>query len=106
MDYLLILGAVALVGLAILVLVVVIKSLIRNLSNATGEVDGWGVIDSIKKTSFKKGDVLVLTTEANLSMAQASRIREDISRSIPEGVKTVLLEGGLQLSVLSKGEGD
>lgn len=94
---------IAVIVFGVLVLIDTLRNIIKKKPR---EVDGWGVIASIKKTSFKKGDILVLTTEINLTRAQASRIREDVSRGLPEGVKTILLKGGLQLSVLTKEEGD
>jgi hypothetical protein len=92
---------IAVIVFGVLLLIDTLRNIIKKKPE---EVNGWGVIESIKKTSFEKGDVLFITTEANLTMQQIATLREDINRSLPEGVKPVLLEGGLQLSVLTKGE--
>lgn len=60
------------------------------------------LIESIKKTSFKEGDVVILKTEYNLSDNHYSRLRDEMERGLPKGVKTVILEGGLDIEILTK----
>ena len=62
-------------------------------------------IEEIKKVSFKAGDVVVLISEQNLTDNRVVRIRKQMKEGLPPGVKTVLLEGGLSIQILSKEEG-
>ena len=65
------------------------------------------MIESIKKITFDKNDILVLTCEQDLSDDQVTRIAEQIKGFLPEGTKILLLAGGIQLSVLTeKKEGE
>ncbi len=64
--------------------------------------DSMEEIASMKKCSFKKGDVIVLTCERPITISTAERIAENVKRELPAGVKVLLLESGLELSVLSQ----
>lgn len=62
------------------------------------------MIEDIKKVSFKEGDVVVLTTPHNLTNEQADYIRSQLMSDMPQGVKGILLEGGITMSVLTREE--
>lgn len=56
---------------------------------------------AISKVNLNKNDILVLTTENHLGIYGASQLEKYISNKLP-GQKCLVLDGGLQLSVLGR----
>lgn len=58
----------------------------------------------IAKLDLRPGDVLVARALAHLPSEAAGRIRAYIARELP-GTKVLVIDAGLELSVVSKSEG-
>jgi hypothetical protein len=58
----------------------------------------------IAKLSLAPGDVLVAKFDVILSDQSASRAREVLTRCIPDGQKVLILDRGVDLSVLTRAE--
>jgi len=54
----------------------------------------------IAKLALNEDDILVVKTELMLTTEQVARIRENVHRYIPAGIKVLVLAGPLSLSVL------
>lgn len=68
-----------------------------------GETKEFKEFESIKKCSFTKDDIIIITYKGELSDDQVSHIKKGIKMQLPDN-KILLLEGGLELSVLTKGD--
>jgi len=58
----------------------------------------------IAKLALAPGDVLVARALAPLSPAAAERIREYLESCRPEGVRVLILDSAVELSVLAKAD--
>lgn len=61
------------------------------------------LFESIKKCTFTPEDIIVLTYKKELSDEQVLSIKTEIKKHLPDN-KILLLEGGLELSVLTEEE--
>ena len=60
----------------------------------------------VGKLSLAPGDVLVAKVDTVLSLAQHDYIRQNLSASLPEGVKALVLDSRMDLSILTKADID
>lgn len=58
----------------------------------------------IAKLELKADDVLVVRVDRPISMDVAERIRKHISPLLPQGVKTLVINPEIELSVLSRSD--
>lgn len=58
-------------------------------------------IENIKKCTFTKDDIIIITCENHLSDEQWHHVSKEFKKHLPDN-KILLLEGGLELSVLAK----
>ena len=56
---------------------------------------------TIGKVECKPGDVLVVSTERTLSDVQVHHIRGQLDAVMPDGVRALVMHGGLKLNVLT-----
>lgn len=47
--------------------------------------------------AFQPGDVLFIEAPGQLSPEARARIREEINENVPDGLRVVVLEGGLRI---------
>lgn len=60
-----------------------------------------GFRETIEMVSVKPGDVVILTTHERLSTEQIDRLMSGIRNVLPDGVKALLLDGGVKMAVLT-----
>ena len=60
----------------------------------------------IAKLAVKTGDVLVLKCDSHISIEHADRLRAAFEPVLPEGVKMMVLDGSMNLAVLTREEID
>ncbi len=58
----------------------------------------------IGKLSLAPGDVLVIRTDRVISREAAERLKESAAPLLPPGVKCLVIEAGMELSVLTRAE--
>lgn len=63
-------------------------------------------IETIRVTRLEPGDVLVLKCQHVLSRSVRQRLRDQILELMPDGVKAMVLDGGMDLEVMRKDEVD
>lgn len=62
-------------------------------------------LEDLRRLDVQPGDTVVLRTPDRLSVAACDRLREGMAGVLPPSVKTVVLEGGMDLSVVSATDG-
>jgi hypothetical protein len=60
----------------------------------------------IGKLHLKPGDVLVVRTESRIPMQVSERIRDLVQPKLPSGVQCLVIDPGIDLSVLTRAEID
>lgn len=58
----------------------------------------------IGKLQLAQGDVLVVRTDRPISQDATDRIRKHLAGLLPQGVTTLIIDRGVELSVLTKTE--
>lgn len=58
----------------------------------------------IAKLQLKRGDVLVVKTDRPMSNDATERTRKHLAGLLPQGVRTMIIDRGVELSVLTKSE--
>jgi len=60
----------------------------------------------IAKLQLQHGDVLVVKTDRPMSNEATERVRKHLAGILPQGVKTMIIDRGVDLSILTKAEID
>ncbi|MBK5204346.1 MAG: hypothetical protein JJD98_02745 [Polaromonas sp.] len=59
-----------------------------------------GFRETIEMVSVKLGDVVILTMNGHLSTDQRERLMSCVNDVLPDGVKALVLDGGVKMAVL------
>ena len=75
------------------------------LSQLVKPSSGLRALDmQVARLTLQPGDAVVISTERLLTSHQANVIREHLSRRLPADVQTIVLSGGLAMTVLRHGD--
>jgi hypothetical protein len=80
---------------------------IRQLGGRVNEV-GIKIIGAfeIGKLQLQNGDVLVVKTDRPMSQDVTERVRKHLKSLLPQGITIMIIDRGVELSVLTKAEID